>query len=577
MLRTFVPDTSLFSGLKPSSFRLDNFDVMLMDEQPEVKRFLTNGFQHGFSLQRSDTDTWATVTHSNGAMSEEAAHKLQQGVDDDLKRGFICAREDTDGKWQCWPLFMVVKQSNGVPTGKLRRINDFSRSGSDAPSINSNIADHLAAIVYMSTRDLQAQILDLVDTGADNIDVFKFDIQSAFRLMPIRPSDWPSIGFRDTDGTEYYETRLSFGLRQGPRLFSSLSNTVAWLLKAFGLPNTVYLDDFGFACVAVNTDLSRDTARKLFQLLGLPTVDEKDDCGTRVTFLGILHDTVTLTIELTPQRQAALQTQLEEWLAKSTATVHDLQKLTGCLCFATAVIPQGKMFLARCFATLKHAVRLTGKGLMTKQQAKANQRLTIQVGQDLRADIRWWVRFLSHFNGTRKMTKSDPHPTQFLWTDASDTAASGVHQGVYWQLLFSRQDLAWLRRHSIAVREIYAVCVACGTWGNSWVGQHCMFYCDNKGVVDSFDKFKNKNATTQHLMRVICYLSAMHNFTFEFKWLKSKDNPMADIVTRCSIAALQANPLFRGFERIEATWRPPRADDTTWEDDLSDNIIKQAL
>jgi len=94
---------------------------------------------------------------------------------------------------------------------------------------------------------MHTQILYLVHSGAGSgkVELFKFDIQSAFCLMPLAPSEWTSVGFRDTTGIEYYETRLCFGLRQGPRLFSSLSNTVSWLLGEFGLPNTVYLDDFG--------------------------------------------------------------------------------------------------------------------------------------------------------------------------------------------------------------------------------------------------------------------------------------------------------------------------------------------
>jgi hypothetical protein len=93
-LRTFTPD---HPTLKPSSFRLDNFDAMLMDEQPRTRSFLVDGFQNGFSLFRSDPD-WQQVIYANGTLSDTAARLLQEGIDEDLRRGFICPRDPADGK-----------------------------------------------------------------------------------------------------------------------------------------------------------------------------------------------------------------------------------------------------------------------------------------------------------------------------------------------------------------------------------------------------------------------------------------------------------------------------------------------
>ena len=65
--------------------------------------------------------------------------------------------------------------------------------------------------------------------------------------MPIHKDDWPSLGFTDTMGRQFYETRLPFGLKQGCRLFSALSNTLSWAITAYGAKNVNYIDDFGLA------------------------------------------------------------------------------------------------------------------------------------------------------------------------------------------------------------------------------------------------------------------------------------------------------------------------------------------
>ena len=79
--------------------------------------------------------------------------------------------------------------SNGLPTGKKRRICHYSMDG-DVPSINSMIDDALAKIEYQTTAHLQKRILDLAESGITEISIFKCDIKSAFRVIPLRPQDW---------------------------------------------------------------------------------------------------------------------------------------------------------------------------------------------------------------------------------------------------------------------------------------------------------------------------------------------------------------------------------------------------
>ena len=57
----------------------------------------------------------------------------------------------------------------------------------------------------------------------------KTDIESAFRLIPLKPSDYELFGMF-WDGKYYYDKVLPFGLRSAAFLFNMLSDAVEWIL-----------------------------------------------------------------------------------------------------------------------------------------------------------------------------------------------------------------------------------------------------------------------------------------------------------------------------------------------------------
>ena len=70
-------------------------------------------------------------------------------------------------------------------------------------------------------------------------------MDSAFRLIPLRPCDYELFGMQ-WEGKFYYDKFLPFGLRSAPFLFNQLSEAVKWLLLGHCGISFVYhiLDDF---------------------------------------------------------------------------------------------------------------------------------------------------------------------------------------------------------------------------------------------------------------------------------------------------------------------------------------------
>ena len=358
-------------------------------------------------------------------------------------------------------------------------------------------------------------------------------------------------------------------MKQGCRLFSSLSNTISWVLAAYGAVNVDYIDDFAFPNAnPLEGDLTIDIANMVFELLGIPTSPAKEErCQPSMIFLGIEHDARSLVIRMPQARLQIMQTQLNAWLGRTEATVLELMVLTGCLCSILKVIPQGRMFLHRCYAAMSFG---RGKGLMTKRSADRWKRHRISMGIDLQRDIRWWASMISHFNGSVRMQRDlKRDPDHLVWTDASNFAMGGVHDGHYWQRQYEG-DLQFMRgpRITIAAKEMMAVAISCAAWGDKWQGSHVRFYCDNKGDVDSFKKQANRNPLTQHLMRVIALTATRHNFTFELVWIPTETNVQADVVSRLPLSAIPDNPACKHLLHLPylSKWDPPLQDDPHWEE-----------
>ena len=196
---------------------------------------------------------------------------------------------------------MLPKREFGIPTGKWRRVHHLSKSKRGFPSVNEGIDSELSAIHYRSVDDFTNIIMSLRQQGASEIRMGKIDIARAYRIMPLEEAAWCSLGFVDADGNPYAETRLCFGLKQGCRLFSSLSNTLSWILEhGLGVPNINYIDDFAFCSKDERSNRQAiEIANLMFELLGLPVQAEKTVAGaSEMTFLGVLLDSDNFNLPL---------------------------------------------------------------------------------------------------------------------------------------------------------------------------------------------------------------------------------------------------------------------------------------
>ena len=108
---------------------------------------------------------------------------------------------------------------------KFRTIFHLSFPKSGVTSINYSISKEDHSLQYI-TIDNAIQGILRPDRGCF---LAKTDIESAFRLIPLKPPDYERFGMF-WDGKYYYGKVLPFGLRSAPFLSNMLSDAVEWIL-----------------------------------------------------------------------------------------------------------------------------------------------------------------------------------------------------------------------------------------------------------------------------------------------------------------------------------------------------------
>jgi len=249
----------------------------------------------------------------------------------------------------------------------------------------------------------------------------KIDLKNAFRLIPVRPADWNLLGIC-WRGAYYIDTYLPFGLRSAPSIFNCLASAIHWILQNnYNVHHILhYLDDFLTARAPGSLECQHnlDSMLYLCHRINDPIKPEKVvSPRTKLTSLGIVIDTTTMTASIDDDRKTAIldELQLFSLSKKRKRTKRQLLSLIGKLSFACKVVPTGRIFLRRLIdlsMTVKHP----------------HHRLPISV--EAERDLAWWQDFLPSWSGTSFVL--DTH-----WTLSSEmqlfTDASGSNGwGAYW-------------------------------------------------------------------------------------------------------------------------------------------------
>jgi len=488
----------------------------------------------------------------------------------------------------CSPVFPGPKKSEGEPTGKFRLAQHLSKGSKSHPSVNDYVSDADSKFQLSSIDTAIEAILDIQEGVADgagcppaegspepapDIRMTVIDAERAFRLLPLKPRCYPMTGWRDLEGQEWFEAFLMFGLRCAPRMYSSLSMTIAWLLKAFGIRATVvYIDDF--LLISVGEEESKLAVRlavAVFRLLGIPIQWGKEQTpnSPKVKYLGFMLDARLNRISLSDGRWVRLKEKVQEWMTRAKASGKEIAQLCGHLCHATKVVKAGRLFLPRLFAKIYYA----------DQRARKTKFPTlVELGKEFQKDLHWWFSMMEYHRQAR-ITRAVRPWDVMVFTDACTgfgCAGFWPDDGKFWQLLWEGDAayMAKFRGNSINVQEMFALPVTAMVGGPDWQGKVVLFRCDNQGDVYSVKRRKSRNGHIMHLLRVLHYLAELFEFVVRIDYVNTRDNP-ADAPSRQRAEDIMRDPVLGRQYRtqVPVSWLPPRLDDPTWEASMTDAVL----
>ena len=96
---------------------------------------------------------------------------------------------------------------------------------------------------------------------------------------------------------------------------------------------------------------------------------------------------------------------------------------------------------------------------------------------------------------------------------------------------FSTRFTTRLRAKHINVKEMTAILQAMKKWLPICKGSHLILYCDSYAVTKGVNKTSIRGQA-MHALRAITMLAALHDIQIEARWISSKENYIADLLSR---------------------------------------------
>ena len=220
--------------------------------------------------------------------------------------------------------------------GKWRLIVDLSSP--HGFSVNDAISVEHCHMHYTSVLEASALIRQL-GRGAR---LAKIDLHQAYRMVPVHADDHHLLGIKYQNET-FVNTDLPFGLQSAPKIFSAFADALAWILHARGVVWQLhYLDDFLFLGAPTDNACGRalDVALDTCGEMGVPVAAHKTEGPA--SQLGILVDTVTMSLSLPGDKLTRILGLVLSWRSKKTASKRELQSH---LSHAAMVVLPGRTFL----------------------------------------------------------------------------------------------------------------------------------------------------------------------------------------------------------------------------------------
>ena len=495
-------------------------------QDQSFRDYILGGISRGFHIGFDYAGHTCRPATSNMVSASEYPEVVQAYLDKEVALGRVVGPVDLASVPEGTQLspFGVIPKSQ---PGKWRLIVDLSSP--DGGSVNDGIEPELCSLQYLRLDEVVRKIVHM---GQGTV-MAKMDIESAYRIMPVHPSDRLLLGVQWKGGV-FFDTRLPFGLRSAPKIFTAVADALQWICQENGVSWVAhYLDDFITLGVPRSQECQVNMERILSvcRRLGVPVAPSKcEGPATVLVFLGFEIDSDSLVVRLPEEKLRRTKAKVAEWVDKKACKKRDLESLLGHLQHAATVVRPGRTFVRRLIELLSTA-RRSGRW--------------IRLNASTRSDLRWWLEYMEQWNGVFLMPRL-ALPAISVESDASGSWGCGARWGAQWfQWRWWDQVPGWL----IAPKELLPILFAVAVWGPHWVGRLVVCHCDNMAVVSVVNSGYSRDPTLMHLLRCLFFMVAHFQIQIKAVHVTGVTNVAADALSRNDLPRfLQAVP--------EAAWSP---------------------
>ena len=332
-------------------------DLMASYRNPQFRQAFQDGHTNGFHLYYHGA-LEGQSEHSNHQSANRMLSHLVANAHAEVALGRVLGPFETIPfrNYRISPMGVVPKKYTDPP--KYRNVHDLSWPPGD--SFNDGI-DKAEVSYSMDT------IRNAIDIVADQpVFFFKFDLEAAFRIIPVHPSYWPQLGFK-LGPYHFFDMHAPFGSRSSPfLLFEFVASPFAHILRdSYGVTHiAVYVDDFLVMHPQRQVVVScHQRIAEVATHLGLPLHPDKySPVSTAIEFVGFIIDSVKREVRLSPERLDKRHQILDK-------------SLVGSLSHAALVVQYGRLFAQRLRDRLHRFPR---------------HRSFVNLTREERKDIQWW-------------------------------------------------------------------------------------------------------------------------------------------------------------------------------------------
>ena len=196
--------------------------------------YLLKGLQEGFRIVLRDSELrHAEVTSCKSATGHDVRDKVERAIREEIQHGnYIITTEKPT-------IVSVLRAIPKADSDKVRLIHDCSRPQHSNVNSYTDTQHHYSSVT----------IDKAVSLFKSNAYLAKIDIRSAYRHVPIHPSNFTATGIAcqfcgDNSLTYLCDCKVPFGAAKTPKIFQRLTQAITQMIERWGFTVLAHLDDF---------------------------------------------------------------------------------------------------------------------------------------------------------------------------------------------------------------------------------------------------------------------------------------------------------------------------------------------